>query len=196
MYLKFFPAGSVNQDILNLLWIFLKWRIQRKIIFFTQRIQNRISETLLIRTGLPSHDSDCPFADAKILVWNHQIFIEFHLISQSKTLWACTEGIIERKTSRFNLINADTTVRTRKTLAEIHRLTTDDIHNHQSLRKCQNILNRICQPLLNSFFYDQSVYNNLDIMLDIFIQSNLFRQFIEIAIHPHTDITAFFRAFK
>ena len=96
---------------MDFLWIVLKWRVQRKIIFFTERVKNRIGKTLLIRTRLPSHYGNRPFADAQSLIRNHQILVKFHLVTKSGTLRAGTKGIVEGKTSWLHFLNADTTIR-------------------------------------------------------------------------------------
>ena len=66
----------------------------------------------------------------------------------------------------------------------------------QALRQMQYILHRICQPLLDPRLHHQTVYDNLNIMLDIFFQLDLFRQLIHASVNPHTDIAALSRLLK
>ena len=160
---------SVDDHILDFLWIVLKWRVQRKVICFAKCIKNRIGKTLLIRTRLPSHYGNRPFADAQSLIRNHQILVKFHLISKPETLRACAKWIVEREASRLYLIDTDSTVRAGKALTEIHRLPVNNIYNHQPLCQMQYIFNRIRQTLLNSRLHHKSIHDNLYIMLDVLI---------------------------
>ena len=57
----------------------------------------------------------------------------------------------------------------------------------------QDALHGIREPLLDPRPHDQTVYNDLDIVLDIFIQADLFRQFIHIAVNAHPHVPAFLR---
>ena len=43
---------------------------------------------------------------------------------------------------------------------------------------------------MNTILYHQTIYHDVDIVLDIFIQFDLFRQFIHAAVDPYPDITA------
>ena len=60
----------------------------------------------------------------------------------------------------------------------------------------KNAFHGISQPLLDPRFYDKPVHDDLDIVLDIFIQGDLFGKFVHISIYTHTDITAFFCTVK
>ena len=68
---------------------------------------------------LPAHNLDCSLCQmTRRLIRDHQILIKFHFVTKAETLRAGTKRIIKRKASRLNLINADSTVRAGKALAE------------------------------------------------------------------------------
>ena len=81
-------------------------------------------------------------------------------------------------------------------MTEIDRFSINHIHDHQTFCQMQDIFNGICQTLFNSFFHNQTIHNNLNIVFDIFIQYNLFRKFIQAAIYTYPDIAAFLRLFQ
>src|SRR5699024_9961477 len=96
-------------------------------------------------------------------------------------------------TSWFNFINADAAVRTGKALAEVDRLASDHVDCHQSFRQIQHGLNGIRQSLFDSRLYHKPVYNDLNIVFDIFFQTDLFCQLVHISIDTYPDIPALFR---
>ncbi len=57
----------------------------------------------------------------------------------------------------------------------------------------QDILDGIRQPLFNPFFYHKAVHDNLNAVLDIFVQRDFLRKLIEIAVNTDTHIPAFLR---
>ena len=180
----------MDQDIMNFLRVLFKRSVQVKMIFLGQCLQYGIGKTALVRAGLPPHHGDRSLIDAESLVRDHQILVEFHLISQAEAYRAGTERIVEGKASGFHFADTDTTVRTGKALAESHRFAADHIHHQQPLCQFQYIFNRVCQTALNTILYHQTIYHDVDIVLDIFIQFDLFRQFIHAAVDPYPDITA------
>ena len=180
----------MDQDIMNFLRVLFKRRIQIKMIFLGQCLQYGIGKTALVRAGLPPHHGDRSLIDAESLVRDHQILVKLHLVTQSKTYRAGTEGIVEGEASRLHFADTDAAVRTGEALAEGHRLATDHIHHQQAFGQLQYVFNGICQTALNTILYHQTVYYNVDIVLDIFIQFDLFRQFIHTAVDPYPDITA------
>ena len=60
-----------------------------------------------------------------------------------------------------------------KALAESHRFAADHIHHQQPLCQFQYVFNRVCQTALNTILYHQTIYHDVDIVLDIFIQRDL-----------------------
>ena len=127
MHLDRSSVCAVYEDVMDLLGIVAKRRVQIKTIFRCQSIQDRAGKASLLSTGLPSHYYDCPLIYTKRFIRDHKILIKLHLISQSKTLRAGTEGIIKGEASRFDLLDTDPTIRTGEILAEIDRFTVCNI---------------------------------------------------------------------
>ena len=153
-------------------------------IFFRQGIQNRPGKTSFIGTGLPSQYGNGALVNTQRFIRDHQILVKFHLITQSKTIRTGAKRIIKGKTSRLHLINADTAIRTSKVLAEIQHLPICHIHHHQAIAQAHGCFNRICQTLFNARTDDQTIYHDLNVVLDILIQMDLFRKLILVSIDP------------
>ncbi len=182
--------GAVDQNIMDLFRIRLKGDIQAEIIFFRQRLQHTAGKTALLCAGLPARNRNRALINGAGRIRNHQFFRKLHPIAQPGTLRTGAERIIKGKTSGFDLINADAAVRTGEALTEgMNRLVFHVLHLQQSPGKLQNIFNGICQPLLNSRFDNQPVYNNSDIMLQVFVQTDFLRKLILAPIDQNTDIT-------
>ena len=193
MDLHLSAARSVDQDIFHFVAVLFKGRIQAEIIFLRQRPQNGVGEASRIVAGLPAHHRDGSLVDAPALVRNHQIHVKFHLIAQAVALRTGAEGIVEGKAPGFDLIDADPAVRAGEALAEGHGLPADHIHEKQALRERQHAFNGIRKPSVDSGLHHQAVHHDLDIVLDIFIQLNLFRQLIQAAVHAHPHVAAALR---
>ena len=131
-----------------------------------------------------------------ILIWDHKVLIKFHLIPESVTYRAGSERIVERETSWFYFINADSAIRAGEILRKIDRFTIYNIDNGIALCKAECILQRICKTVLNSIFDHKPVDHNIDIVLDILLHRNILRKVIHITIYNNTDISALLCFFK
>ncbi|CCZ61743.1 unknown [Hungatella hathewayi CAG:224] len=173
VHLDFFSVGSINQNVVNRLRILFERCVKAELVFTAQRLQYGACKASLICTGLPAQYSDGPLVDAQTLVRNHQILIELHLISQTETIRAGAEGVIKGKASRFHLIDTDSTVRTGKALAEGNRLAVNHIHGHQPVGQLHHRLDGICKTLLDSCLHHETVYHDINVVLNILLQLDL-----------------------
>ena len=139
MHFQDFSVGAMNNDMFDLLRIILKWRCKIKLIFFSQCIQNRSCKASFICAGLPSGHSDRTIQNTERWIRDHQFYVKFHLISESVTIRAGTKRIIKGKTSRLDLIDTHTTVRTGKTLAETQQFSINHFHKRQTICQAQYI---------------------------------------------------------
>ena len=134
-------TGPINQDVVDLLRIVLKWGIEVKMVFFRQSIQRCPREAPFLGARLPAHDDNRPLLDTERFVRNHQIFVEFHLVPQTKAFRTCTKGIIKGKASGLYFLDADSAVRTGKTLAELDWFLFENIDYHQTSGKFHDRFN-------------------------------------------------------
>ena len=188
--LYFLSAGSVDQDIMDFLRIIFKRSIKIKVILCRQGIQNRPRKASRLRAGLPAKDDDRSLVNTQGLIRDHQILIKFHLISQTETVRAGAERVIEGEASRLHLLDADPAVRAGKALAEVDRLAASYIHDHQTVGQLHHRLDGVRQTFLDPRLHNETVHNDLDIVLDILLQRDLLRQLVEISIDHHADIAA------
>ncbi len=192
-----FPApGPVHQHVPDRIGILLEGSVQVKMIFLAQGLQKRVGKTSLGIAGLPAQHHDGALIDGKFLVGNHQFHVKFHLIPQAEAHRAGSEGIVEGEAAGFHLTDADTAVRAGKTLGEIQHLSVNHVYFQKSFCQFQHILNGIRQTLLNPLLHHQAIHHDLYIVLDVFLQRNILRQFIQVAVHPYPDIAALLRPVK
>ena len=190
MHLHLTASRAVDQDILHLIAVLLKGRIQTEIICLCQRLQNGVSKAARLIAGLPAHNDDGALVDAPALIRNHQVHVKFHLVSQAVALRTGAKGIVEGKAPRLNLIDADPAVRAGKALAEGHGLPADHVYKQQPFRERQHAFDGIREPSVDSGLHHKTVHHDLDVVLDIFIQFDLFRQLIHASVHPDTHVAA------
>ena len=193
MYFYLPALCAVYKHVLNRLGQILKRGIQAEMVFFRQSVQNRPSKAAFILAGLPAQHHNGPVQNAQRFVRYHQIRIKFHLVAQSQTVRAGAERIIKGKAAGLYLFNTDPAVRAGKILAEVNHLILRlfpghfltvcltggigrplHIHHRQPFRQIHHLLQRFGQPLFNTRLHNQPVHQDLDIMLNIFIQFNLF----------------------
>ena len=172
--LYFLSTGSVDQDIMDLLRIIFKRSIKIKVILCRQGIQNRPRKASRLRAGLPAKDDDRSLVDTQGLIRDHQILIKFHLISQTETVRAGTEWVIKGETSRLHLLDTDPTVRAGKALAEVDRLAARHVHDHQTIGQLHHCLDGVRQTFLDPRLHNETVHNDLNIVLDVLLQRDLF----------------------
>ena len=70
------------------------------------------------------------------------------------------------------------------------------IYHEKPVRQIKYCLDGIRKSLLNSWFHDQTINHNLNIVFDILIQTDLLGEFVHISINLHTDIATSLRMFK
>ena len=110
---------SIDEDIFNILGIFLKGSIKVKIIFLRQSLKDGMGKAPLVPRGLPAHNRDRPFAYGKGRIRYHKLRIKLHPVAKAGALRAGPEGIVKGEAPGLNLINADPAVGAGKILAEI-----------------------------------------------------------------------------
>ena len=118
-------------------------------------------------------------------VRDNQIRVHLELKAETRTVRAGAVGIVEGEHPRAELRHGDSAVltgiiqRERKLLLGIHPL------NHRkpsAVRGCS--FNRVCQAAGNVPAQDQAIYDELDVVLPVFIQGNLLGEIVEVSVHP------------
>ena len=180
---------TMDQNIMDLWGIILKRCIQIKVDTLLQSA-SRIARLKLpfVTQDCQPHDRNGSLVDTSGLIRYHQILIKLHLVAKTVAVRAGAKGIVKGKASRFYLFNADSAVRTGKALAEGQNLFPDS-HPPASVHQKAGsaVSNRIGQALLDPRLHHQTVHHDLNVMLHVFIQHDLLRQFIEISVNPDPD---------
>ena len=190
MHLHLAASGAVEQHVADLLGIVLKGRAQFELVRLGKGFQNGSGKAALVRAGLPAHNYNGSLIDGQGLVRDHQILVKFHLVAQTETLRAGAEGIVEGKASGLHLVHADAAVRAGEALAEVHGLAVHHVHGHQTAGQGHHRLDGVRQALLDALPDHQAVHHHFNVVLDVLLQLDLFRQLIEIPVDAHPDVTA------
>ena len=175
---------------MNFLRILPERRLQAEAVLLRERREDSTAEALRITGRLESRSRDGSLPDGQGGLGYHHPLVKFHLIAQSETVRAGAEGIIEGKASRLNLFDADAAVRAGEVLAHGDGLFAADIHDHQSVCQLHHRLDGIGQALLDAFLHHQAVHHDLNVVLEILVKFDLFRQIVEIPVHPDSHVTA------
>lgn len=134
------------------------------------QLTGKYSSAVQAMKELPGEEVDLLFLDIQMPELNG---LEFSQMVDSRTRIVFTTAFGQYAIDGYR-VNADSTVWTCKALAEVNLVSIHGVHHKTPLRKIQNRFNGICKPLLNALLYNQTVYNNLNIMFNIFVQLNLF----------------------
>ena len=158
MHLYHSAIRAMHDHMANLRRQLTIWCIQIKIIRLCQCFQRTSCITSRILRRLPADHHDCPICQAYRWIRHKQFLRKLHLIANTGTGFTCTKRVGERKTARFNLFYADTTVCTGKALTEINLTIPGNIYDQESIRQAHNTLDRVSQTLFNPLANDKTIY--------------------------------------
>ena len=187
--IQLFAPGAVQHNVLNLCGKIIPGRGQLETVFLGQRLKihagNAVGPDVAPAAGLNG-----AVQNGNRSVRNHQRGIHLQLAAQTRAGGAGAEGIVEREHAGRQLLHGDAAILAGIVLRE-HEilLLPQEIDHHQSAGQGGCGLHRVGQTLLNVRTDDQTVHNDLDVMLNIFFQFDLFVQFVQISIHTGADIT-------
>ncbi len=129
------------------------------------------------------------------LIGDHQIGVDLHEGAQTGTLGTGAVGVIEGEHPGRELLDADAVLRTGVVLGKGHVLAADHVHHRRGpperpVAVSMESARRRADLLLDH----QPVHHDLDGVLLVLLQLDLLGQIVEIAVHPHPDITGLRRA--
>ena len=162
--------------------------LEIKAIFLGQSDQDGVGKASFIHAGLPAQDSNGSVIDRQPLVRNDQAGIELHAVAQAGAVGAGAERIVKGKAAGFDLGNADPAVRAGEALGELQELSSDDIGLDQTVGESQGILHGVGHAALRAGADDQTVYDDLDIMLDVFVEGDVLGDIVQVTVDPDADI--------
>ena len=149
----------------------------------------------LARVEIPPGNGHRPLAQGLVPVRHHQFFVQFHAEAQPRTVRAGAEGIVEGKEPRLDLLNADI-AHGAGVFCGIELLFPLAGYDDQSFRQLERRFQAVRQPLFDSALDDEAVHDHGDIVLDVFIQLNLFVQRVNDAVHFRAGVACLAVAFQ
>jgi len=188
----FLTFGAVQQDIDNFRRQLAHRRIQGKAVMRRQRLVIHLGNGAAIGVA-PAARLNRTAADGQTLVRNNQIRIHRHKNPQPCALRTGPEGIVEGKHPRGQLFNTHAVLRTGIVLGKGHFLPADHIHRQQAAGQRGCRFDGISQPPLDLVADYQPVDHHFNGVLFVFLQLNLFRKIINIAVHPDPHIAGLAR---
>ena len=181
-------VGAVHQDMADLLRQFSPGGIQTESQFPGQGGQNGVGKGARLHAGLPAQDRDGPVIDRPGRIRDDQVRIELHPVAQAQAVGTGAEGIVEGKASGLDLGNGGPAVGAGEVLAELAQFSPDDVHLQETLGQAQGVLDGIGQAAFNARPDHQAVHDDLNVMLDILFQLDVFGNVILAAVDPQADI--------
>ena len=189
----FTAVGAIDQHFPNGRRQLAKRRIQTETVGLGQRSEQRVRKALRIRRALPSHHGDAALVQRQRRIRDHQVRIKFHLVSESRAFRAGAVRIVERETPGLDFLDADAAVRAGEIRAEGDRAAVHRVDQKQPVCQSQHGFDGIRKSFFDARLHNQPVNDNLNIVLLILVELDLFGQLILIPVHHHTDIAALLR---
>ena len=135
-------------------------------------------------------------ADGKPVIRDDERRVNAHEHAETGTLGAGAGGIVERKHTRRKLFHADAVLRAGIILREEDILPVHDADDDQTVGQAGGGLDGIREAGTDVRTDDQTVDDDLDIMLLVFFELEFFGQIIDDAIHAHADKATLARSIK
>ena len=181
-------VGAVHQGMADRLRQLAPGSIQTEAQVSCQGGQDGVGKGSRLHAGLPAQDRDGPVIDGTGRIRDDQVRIELHPVAQARTVGTGAEGIVKGKASGLDLGDGGPAVGAGEVLAELAQLSPDDVHLEEALGQAQGVLDGIGQAPLNARPDHQTVHDDLNVMLDVLFQLNVFGNVILAAVDPQADI--------
>ena len=123
---------------------------------------------------VPAGGFDGSLCNAQIYIRDNQIRVNFLKNAQSRTIFTCSIGVVERKHSRGQLFDGNIMFRTGVFLRKQPCFFAHDFYRCQAACQGKDCFQTVCQTGTNALFHDQSVYYDFNGMLFVLIQRDGF----------------------
>ena len=178
---------AVQQLVECLLGELLDGRFQRKAVLFAECVV--VHRRDAARVGVPpAGGMDSALLDGKMAVRNDAVRVNALLDAQTGAHWARAIRVVEREHPRREFLDGNAAVVAGIVLRERDRFAANDIRNHQTAGQRRGGLHRIRNASAGVRTDDNTVNNDLDVVLFRLCQLKFFGQVVNLAVHAHADI--------
>ena len=172
--LDLLPLGTAQDHILNFGREVFERGADVEFVGLGQGVQGKV-----VPAGEPLFPGDDrPFTDGELRIGDDQIGIEVHPGAETGAVGTGAVGVVEGEHPRGHLRVGDGAVDAGKGFGEEGGLAVDDLHLGDPLGMVQRRFKGVGQPPLDPLLGDQPVNDNIDVVLLVLVQRDLFGQFI------------------
>ena len=137
----------------------------------------------------PPAGGNAAVQNTEIRIRHNEGGVNEHLHPKTRAFGTGAVGIVEGKEPRRQFLDGDAAVLTGVVLGKGDLpVFPDQVNQHQAACKGQRRFGRIAQTAGDLRLYYKAVYDDLDIMLFVLFQLDLFGQIVHIPVHPGADI--------
>ena len=145
----------------------------------------------------PARGIDAAVFNAELAVGHDKLRVNEHLNSEPRAGRAGAVGIVEGKQARGNLLQRDSAVRTGVVLGKAELLLgVLQFRRQQASGEAQRCFGRIRETAADAVLDGNAVDDDLDGMLFVLVQRDIFRQVIDQAVHTGPNIAGTLCIFK
>ena len=142
----------------------------------------------------PSRGVQTAVIDAELFVRDHHLGVDEQLNAEARAGRAGAVGVVEGKEPRRNLLQRDAAVGAGIVLGKAELFPAVLQHRrHQAAGEAEGGLRRVGQAAPRALLDPNPVDDDLDRMLFVLVQGNLFRQIIDDPVRPYADIAGALR---
>ena len=171
--LERFISGAVQQLVERLLGELLDGRFQRKAVFFAECVVVHRRDRTRIGAA-PAGRTDGALLDGKMAVRDNAVRVNALLDAQTRAYRTRAVWVVEREHARRKLLDRNAAVVAGVVLRERDGFAANDIRNHQTARQRRGGLHRIRNASAGVRTDDNTVNNDLNVVLLGFRQLEFF----------------------
>ena len=188
VHLELFALRAVEDDLPHLRGQLLHRCAQRELILLRERFKIHPADAVGA-DGVPSGGDDRPVEDGETVIRDDERGVGLELAAEPRTGRAGAVGVVEREHARRQLLDAHAAVVAGVVLRKREILSlAQKVHDHKPAREVRRRLDRVRQALGDVGADDQPVDDDLDVVLLVLLEVDVFREVIEVPVRAHTDI--------
>ena len=185
--LERFISGAVQQLVERLLGERLDRRFERKAVLFAECVVVHARDRTWVGVA-PAGRTDSALLDGKVAVRNDAVGIDTLLNAQTRAYRTSAVWVVEREHARRKLLDRNAAVVAGVVLRERDGFAANDIRNHQTAGQRRGGLHRIRNASASIRTDDNTVNNDLNVVLFRLCQLKFFGQVVNLTVHAHADI--------
>ena len=179
---------AVQQNVDDLRRQLADRRIERKVVVLGERVHVHRGDRAALHR--PAAALEAALADREPVIRDDQRRVDAHENAEARALRAGARGVVEREHARRKLFDADAVLRARVVLRKQDVLAVDDVDDHNAARKTRRRLERIGKARADVRLDDETVHDDLDVVLLVFLELDRLGKVVDQAVRTHADKAA------